>query len=91
MKFPECQQEKNLRRDGLATIGGGLTAILITGLFWNQASLINLLAGGGGIGTIAGVASAVVMNSQDPPGTIDSTNTREKEAAVKAGIVRPDE
>jgi len=68
-----------------------LTSILVTALFWNQASLVNLLLGGSGIGTLAGVASALVMGVQEPPGTTDSTNTREKEAAVKAGIVKPGE
>ncbi|KIM32167.1 hypothetical protein M408DRAFT_326821 [Serendipita vermifera MAFF 305830] len=83
--------EKNLRRDGLATIGGGLTAVLVTAMFWNHASLINLVLGGSGIGTIAGVASALVMSQQEAPGVTDSTDTREKEAAVRAGIVKPGE
>jgi hypothetical protein len=68
-----------------------LTSILVTALFWNQATLANLLLGGSGIGTMAGVASAVLMGMQEPDGTTDSTDTREKEAAVKAGVVKPGE
>ncbi|KAG8790883.1 hypothetical protein FRC16_000683 [Serendipita sp. 398] len=83
--------EKNLRRDGLATIGGVLTSVLITALFWNKAPLVDLILGGSGIGTITGVASAVAMAWNEPPGAMDSTDTREKEAAVKAGIVKPGE
>lgn len=83
--------EKNLRRDGFATIGGVITSLLVTGLWWNHASFVNLILGGSGIGTIAGVAAALTMDLQEPPGTSDSTNTREKEAAVKAGIVKPGE
>ncbi|PVF98182.1 hypothetical protein CPB86DRAFT_705527 [Serendipita vermifera] len=83
--------EKNLRRDGLATIGGGLTSILVTAMFWNHASLVNLLLGGSGIGTIAGVASALAMDLQEDPVSTSSTNTREKDAAIKAGIVKPGE
>lgn len=85
------KQEKHIRRDGLATIGGGLTAVLVTALFWNQASKLNLFLGGGGIGTIAGVASAATMSYRESPGTTDSTDTVEKEAAIKRGLVRPDE
>jgi hypothetical protein len=40
---------------------------------------------------MAGVASALVMGMQEPAGATDSTDTREKEAAVKAGVVRPGE
>lgn len=65
--------------------------MLVTALFWNQASLANLILGGSGIGTMAGVASALVMSMQEAPGTTDSTDTREKEAAIKAGIVKPGE
>ena len=64
---------------------------MVTGLWWNHASIINLILGGSGIGTIAGVAGALVMDFQEPPGTSDSTNTREKEAAIRAGIVQQGE
>jgi hypothetical protein len=80
-------------------------AVLTPALFWNQTTLINLVLGGWGLGTIAGVASAQLMSAQEPPGVAsaqlmsaqeppgaaDSTNTFEKEAAIKAGVVKPGE
>ena len=76
----------------MAAIGGFLTGVLFPAVFWYQARLFNLVLGGAALGTVAGVASDMLMQvSNAPQTTNERTNPPEKEAAIQAGFVKPTE
>jgi len=44
-----------IRADDHATIGSFVTSVLVTGLFWKRAGVINLVLGGAGLGSSIGL------------------------------------
>lgn len=76
----------------MAAIGGFLTGVLFPAVFWYQARLFNLVLGGAALGTVAGVTSDMLMKvSNASQTTNERNNTLEKEAAIQAGFVKPNE
>jgi len=58
----------NLRRNDHSTIGGILGAILTPALFWKRANIANLILGGAGLGSAAGLLAHYARTvSGDPP------------------------
>ena len=71
-------------------IGGFLTGVLFPVVFWYQGRLYNLVLLGAHFGTVAGVTSDTLIKMSSAPQTTNlRNNTREKEAAIQVGFVKP--
>ncbi|TFK25067.1 hypothetical protein FA15DRAFT_591346 [Coprinopsis marcescibilis] len=67
-RISSAYDTNRIRREDHSTIGAVLTAVLFPAILWNRASAVNLILGGAGIGSSAGVLTHYLRNiSGDTP------------------------
>ncbi|PPQ86864.1 hypothetical protein CVT25_012583 [Psilocybe cyanescens] len=61
-----------LRRNDHSTIGGVLAAVITPAILWNRANVVNLILGGAGLGSTAGILTHYGRTmSGDPPAVVE--------------------
>ncbi|EAU88386.2 hypothetical protein CC1G_05152 [Coprinopsis cinerea okayama7 len=71
-RIASAYDTNRIRREDHSTIGAILMAVITPALFWNRASSINLILGGAGLGSTAGVITHYFRNlSGDVPPKVE--------------------